>query len=126
MKSFDVCEGNGRLKNMITTKEHMLPRIIINVTVPDCAPIVAEIQCHLEGIKKITDWGHRYYEIRAHNLFYRREHEGDGRGERRGDGRGGHEAPKTVDASNVEVGILDDAEQNHGREQGEGRACTIC
>ena len=64
--TFDLREGNGRLKNMLGTKKHMPPRILINCVVhaADCPPIMAEIQIYLAGIKKLADQQHRFYEIR--------------------------------------------------------------
>ena len=64
--TFDLRDGNGRLKNMLDTKKHMPPRILINCVVraAGCPPIMAEIQIYLDGIKKIADLQHRYYEIR--------------------------------------------------------------
>ena len=64
--TFDLREGNGRLKNMLNTTAMMPPRILINCAVraPGCPPIIAEVQVYLDGIKKIADLQHRYYEIR--------------------------------------------------------------
>merc|ERR1719240_844779 len=69
--TFDLREGNGRLKNMLGTKKHMPPRILINCVVraPGCQPIMAEIQVYLYGIKTIADRQHRYYEIRRAKAF---------------------------------------------------------
>ena len=63
---FDLREGNGRLKNLLSTRKHMPPRVLINcvVTAAGCPPIMAEIQIYHAGIKKIADLQHRYYEIR--------------------------------------------------------------
>ena len=63
---FDLREGNGRLKNMLATRKHMPPRVLINcvVTAAGCPPIMAEIQIYHAGIKKIADLQHRYYELR--------------------------------------------------------------
>ena len=39
---FDLCDGNGRLKNMLGTKKHMPPRLLLNVVVraQHCPPIM--------------------------------------------------------------------------------------
>ena len=67
--TFDLRDGNGRLKNMLDTKKHMPPRILINCVVraPGCPPIMAEIQVYLASIKKLADEQHHYYEIRRAN-----------------------------------------------------------
>merc|ERR1712185_727119 len=64
--TFDLRDGNGRLKNMLDTKKHMPARILINCVVraPGCPPIMAEIQVYLASIKKLADEQHHYYEIR--------------------------------------------------------------
>ena len=69
--TFDLREGNGRLKNMLGTKKHMPPRILINCVVraPGCQPIMAEIQVYLHDIKTIADRQHRYYEVRRAKAF---------------------------------------------------------
>ena len=66
IKTFDLREGNGRLKNMLKTKKHMPPRMLINVVVraPGCQPMCGEIQIYLDKIKKLADLQHHYYEIR--------------------------------------------------------------
>ena len=63
---FDLRDGNGRLKNMLGTRKHMPPRILINCVVraANCTPIMAEIQVYLASIKHLADLQHRYYEIR--------------------------------------------------------------
>ena len=63
---FDVRDGNGRLKNMLGTTRHMPPHILINAIVraPGCLAMTAEIQIHLDRIKKITEDQHRYHEVR--------------------------------------------------------------
>ena len=71
MTTFDLHDGNGRLKNMLPTKKHMPPRVLINCVVraAACSPIVAEIQVYLSSIKKLADLQHRYYEIRRASSF---------------------------------------------------------
>ena len=62
IETFDLRDGNGRLKNMLDTKKHMPPRILINCVVraPGCPPIMAEIQVYLASIKKLADEQHHY------------------------------------------------------------------
>ena len=64
--TFDLREGNGRMKNLLNTKKLTPPRVLTNcvVRVPGCPQVTAEIQIHFAAIKKLADAQHRYYEIK--------------------------------------------------------------
>ena len=71
VRTFELREGNGRLKNMLGTTKPMPPRVLINVVVraSGCQPAVAEVQIYASSIKAEADMGHVYYEItRARSL----------------------------------------------------------
>ena len=77
--TFGLCEGNGRLKNLLPTTKHMPPRVLINciVRAAGCTPIMAECQVYLAGIKKLADAQHRYYEIRRASALSELQAEAD-------------------------------------------------
>ena len=64
MSTFDVRDGNGRLKNNLMTEKHQPPNLLINVVLrpPDMPPLTAEVQIFLLDIEQLNE--HRYYEVR--------------------------------------------------------------
>ena len=65
MTSFDMREGNGRMKNNLMTTKHQPPNLLMNVVIrpPGMSPITAEIQVYLQEIEELNE--HRYYEVRG-------------------------------------------------------------
>ena len=67
--AFDLREGNGRLKNMLDTKEATPPRMMLNVMLAGGA-MVAEIQLYLSDIRVLAKSDHNYYKVlRADKLL---------------------------------------------------------
>ena len=65
LSTFDVQEGNGRLKNNLMTGKHQPPNVLINLVLrpPGMPPITAEVQIYLRDIEQLIE--HRYYEVRV-------------------------------------------------------------
>ena len=58
---FRITNDHGRMKNTFGTNKHQPPDMLLNVQfeMPDCLPLVAEIQIHLLGIFKLKARGAR-------------------------------------------------------------------
>ena len=74
VRTFELREGNGRLKNMLRTTKLAPPRVLTNVVVRgagaggDAPAALAEVQIYLKAIKLQAEMQHVYYEIlRAHD-----------------------------------------------------------
>ena len=65
ISTFDVREGNGRLKNNLMTEKHQPPNLLLNLILrpPGMPPITAEVQIYLSQIDELNE--HRYYEVRV-------------------------------------------------------------
>ena len=68
VSTFDIREGNGRLKNNLMTEKHQPPNVLTNLVLrpPGMPPITAEVQIHLRDIVQLVE--HRYYEVRVSNV----------------------------------------------------------
>ena len=65
VSTFDIREGNGRLKNNLMTEKHQPPNVLVNLVLrpPGMPPITAEVQIYLRDIEQLIE--HRYYEVRV-------------------------------------------------------------